>query len=154
MFISSKQPIINSISIKNCTSYLKLTFLDVKSSGELLIRLSDSSRCDGDDDSGGEGDGEHLVSDLWILLLFLNSCSVGCCCLLLMFRKTRSEVCWLGLTEGDETFVFEVSNFSEASEDFIVVFALFVGDSGRPLEIFCCIKKLDVIMYNLNMRIT
>ena len=57
----------------------KVTFFDVKSSGELFVMLSDPSPCD-DDVSGGDGDDEQLVVvvGLWILLLFLKSwCVVG-----------------------------------------------------------------------------
>ena len=117
-----------------------LTFLDVKSRGELLIGWSESSIFDGDDDPGGEGDGEHLdVSDLWMLLLFLNSCSFGCCCcLLFMFRKTRSEVCWVGLRGGgelvDSRFIGLLCDLD-----------LFIGEVGRNLDSSCFIKNDDYV---------
>ena len=122
------------------------TFLDVKSSGELLIWRSDSSVWDGDDDPGGEGDGEHLVdvSDLWMLLLFLNSCSFGCCCLFI-FRKTRSEVCWLGLLEGGELVD---SRLNESSFGLL----LFIGEDDLNLEISCSIKNITIILIYFTIK--
>ena len=94
------------------------TFFDVKSSGELFIRLLTSSKWDGDEDLGGEGDGEILDdSDLWILLLLRNSSSLWGWCLLLIFRKTRREVCWLGLLDGGESLDLVVVSSKCFGED-------------------------------------